>query len=178
MPISRTVEYYTWQRILGRCYNQKRPDYHWYGGRGITVCDRWRHSFENFLADLGPRPSPRHSIERRDNEASYSPDNCRWATAAEQANNRRSNTFLVFNGERLTIADWSRRTGIGRSAITWRLGQGWKPERTLTEPTAPTITHNGETLTLRGWADRLGIKKTTLWYRLHQGWPLDRAFSR
>lgn len=86
----QSSEYYAWQHIKDRCYNLKNKRYKDYGGRGITVCDRWKDSFENFLADMGPKPSNKHSIDRIDNDGNYEPKNCKWSTATEQARNQRN----------------------------------------------------------------------------------------
>ena len=88
----RTPEYETWCGMIRRCENPKNHAFHRYGGRGISICERWRNDFSAFLADVGPRPSPEHSIDRIDNDRGYEPDNCRWATALVQARNTRSFT--------------------------------------------------------------------------------------
>jgi len=92
---SSSQEYQTWQTIKKRCYYKKAIQYKDYGGRGITVCDRWLNSYENFLADMGRKPTPKHSIERRDNEKEYSPNNCYWTTQDEQAKNKRNNVAIM-----------------------------------------------------------------------------------
>lgn len=131
---SRTKEYGAWNTMIQRCYNASNKRYSRYGARGIIVCERWRNSFENFLADMGPAPSSAHTLDRKDNNDNYCPENCQWATKEDQAANRSTNHLLTHNGETFHIAEWSRRTGIPRSAILARLRYGWTVERTLTQP--------------------------------------------
>jgi hypothetical protein len=92
---NKTDEYVIWVAMNGRCYNENNTAYKSYGARGITVCDRWKDSYENFISDMGRRPTPKHSIDRIENDKGYSPDNCRWATQKEQCRNQRSNRAVV-----------------------------------------------------------------------------------
>lgn len=131
--LSKTPEHRIWCHMLGRCLNPTDSAYSDYGGRGIMVCEAWR-DFTVFYRDMGPRPSPKHSIERVDNDRGYEPDNCRWALPAEQNSNTRRNRFLTHNGVRLTIAQWSRVTQISQSAIHNRLRRGWDVDAILTTP--------------------------------------------
>lgn len=131
----RTPEYKVWLGIIARCTDPNLPRWMDYGGRGITMCARWRHSFENFLADMGKKPSKDHSIERKENDGNYEPGNCAWATRIEQARNTRRNRWLEFQGERLLISEWAHRTGIRRLTIKKRIDKlGWSVERALTIP--------------------------------------------
>ena len=93
--LTKTPEYQTWAGIKKRCLNSKNKDYHHYGGRGITICKRWLNSFENFLEDMGERPSKNHSIDRIDNNSNYCKENCRWATQKEQKRNTRKNKKVI-----------------------------------------------------------------------------------
>lgn len=129
----RSAEYTVWIGIKTRCNNKNDHNYLKYGARGIRICERWQNSFLHFLQDMGTRPSADHSIERIDNAGHYEPGNCRWATSEEQANNRRSSRFIEFNGERRTIAQWSKCTGIKQDALLMRLRKGWSVERALTQ---------------------------------------------
>lgn len=103
-----------------------------YGGRGIVVCDRWR-DFAAFLEDMGECPSRGHSIDRVDNDGPYSPENCRWATRLEQANNTRANVRITVHGETRTLSEWARLGGFGESTVRARLRRGWSPEDAVTQ---------------------------------------------
>lgn len=120
---SETKAWYAWSRLFQRCYNKGNHAYPTYGARGIKVCKRWK-KFENFYADMGEPPSGVHSIDRIDVNGHYTPSNCRWATQKEQANNRRSNTWLTAFGRTQTIAQWSDELGIKRATICQRIARG------------------------------------------------------
>jgi len=120
-----------WYSMRTRCTDSSHPSWNNYGGRGITVCERW-NSLENFLVDMGPRP-PSTSLERKDNEKGYSPGNCVWATSREQANNKRTTRRFEWNGQWLTIAALAEVSGVAENTIRSRLSQHWSIERILTQ---------------------------------------------
>lgn len=124
-------EFRCWEAMLQRCRNSKHKSFKDYGARGITICERW-DSFEAFSADMGPRPSPEHSIDRRDNNGNYEPGNCHWTTRVAQSNNRRSSRRVELNGESLTLAQWEHRVGLKAGMLFRRLKAGWPIERALT----------------------------------------------
>jgi len=134
--MSRTPIYRIWAAMRNRCHRPNVKGYDRYGGRGITVCDRWRTSFENFYADMGPRPDDgqRWSIERKDKDGPYCPENCVWALDKQQARNKRDNHVLEFRGVSRCLAEWEEQTGIPQHVIRKRLKRGWSVERALTTP--------------------------------------------
>lgn len=129
-----TPEYITWSGTKNRCFNKNDVDYPYYGGRGIKVCERWLgvNGFSNFLEDMGERPTPKHTLDRKDNDGNYEPSNCKWETRLTQANNTRQNHILEFNGRKQTIAQWAREIGVSRDALKYRIYRGWTVERALT----------------------------------------------
>jgi len=116
-----TSEYWTWCNIVKRCENVKNSHYHRYGERGIKMCDRWRNSIDAFLEDMGPKPSPLHTIERIDNSGNYEPGNCKWATRTEQTRNTAQNRNLTAKGKTQCLTDWARELGITPSGLSYRL---------------------------------------------------------
>lgn len=124
--------YHTWVNMIARCYHPDRPDYPYYGGRGIQVCERWRESPENFIVDMSPRP-PNTTLERTDVNGNYGPDICIWATRKAQARNRRNNVLLTFKGETKYMTDWCEELGINQSTLSCRLSRGWSVEDALTK---------------------------------------------
>jgi hypothetical protein len=130
----KTKEYQIWATMKDRCFNSNNKKFHLYGGRGITVCDRWRHSFENFIADMGVRPTSRHSIDRIDGNGNYEPTNCRWATYKEQGNNTRANHLLSFRSLTLTVTQWAEHLNVNKKTLDFRLRSGWSVEKVLSEP--------------------------------------------
>jgi transposase len=124
VPKSSTSEYEIWHGMKQRCGNPNSRGYPKYGGRGIMVCDRWQQ-FDNFIADMGPRPSPDHTIDRIDNDGPYSPENCRWATWVEQNRNTRSNRIVIYDGQEMCVTEVAERLGLCKETVFWRLNHGF-----------------------------------------------------
>lgn len=176
MRKSWTPEYGAWTNAKQRCANQRHPLFPLYGGRGVKVCSRWRHSFDNFLEDMGPRPSSKHSLDRIDVNGDYTPKNCRWATKKTQSNNRRDNHFLEFEGKRKTVAQWARRTGLQVETIRFRLRQGWSVDRVLSTPPQKKrtglIAFKDKELSIAEWARASSVSTSRLRRRLDNGLKL------
>lgn len=129
-----TPEYSAWCDMKKRCLNQTDESFKDYGARGIKICSRWIDSFENFLADMGSRPSKTHSLDRIDNNGNYEPGNCKWSTDVQQIRNRRCTQRLECNGENYTIAEWSEKSGLDYDTIKCRIKSGWNPIDAVTKP--------------------------------------------
>lgn len=128
-------EHAIWRSMKNRCLNPKTPDFQWYGRRGIRVCDTWRNSYEAFVADMGRAPTPKHSIDRIDNDGDYSPENCRWATRREQGNNKRNNRKIEYGGQIYTLSELARKAGLKVTTLIMRLDQyHWPIEQAVEAP--------------------------------------------
>lgn len=130
----RTSIYRAWESMLYRCTNPNSPAFKNYGGRGISVCSRWRDSFEAFFEDMGPKPSKKHSLDRIDNDGPYEPGNCRWSTRITQMRNTRKSHKIAIDKETRTLAEWAERFGLKWHTVAHRLAAGWPPRHAVSEP--------------------------------------------
>jgi len=122
-----------WRGIINRCTNPKAANYKYYGAKGITICEEWINSPENFIKDVGERPNKTYSLDRIDNTKGYFKENCKWSTHKEQMNNRNNNILITFNNETKSINDWATQLNINMRTIVTRLRRGWSVEKTLTK---------------------------------------------
>lgn len=180
-----TTEYRTWSGMRSRCNNPSSKDYPRYGGRGITVCERW-NSYDNFLADMGHKPSLSHTIERRDNSKGYSPDNCYWATMKQQMRNKRNSHLITRDGQTMCASDWCLKLGINHQTFKNRIGRcGWTVERALGHPSRAyrterldlPVTIDGRTLSIRKWLTEYGVNRDTYHHRVRVGMSPERALK-
>jgi hypothetical protein len=167
--------------MIARCEDPGVNSYEHYGGAGVKVCTRWRSDFSAFLEDMKKKPSPGYSIDRIDNDGDYTPENCRWASKQQQANNRRTNRRLTHKGVTKTIAEWARERRISPITLVDRINRGWSISRALTESISSRpprlLTFHGKTQSMAAWADELGIKPVTLRGRIYAGWSVERALT-
>ncbi len=169
-----------WRSMHNRCYNENQASYGNYGGRGIVVAQCWHGAdgYKNFVADLG-FPCDGQSLERIDNDGPYSPENCRWATKEEQANNKRNNRWITANGKTQTLAQWARDLGCNPSNILYRIKSGMTDEQAVTTPVterpnsklsvedARFIRENYPVMTSTALANKLGVSKKTVLNVIH-----------
>jgi hypothetical protein len=137
MSSLRRLTHNTYDCMLTRCCNPNHKSYEFYGGRGIKICERWKDGFKYFLEDMGLRPSPKHTIDRINNDGGYEPGNCRWATWTEQRATRRpakNEVIVSHEGRAQTLSHWALETGIKLDTLHSRLRLGWSVEKTLTTP--------------------------------------------
>jgi hypothetical protein len=146
---SQHPAYGSWENMKARCYQPSNPRFHRYGGRGIEVCPEWFLHFIVFALDMGPKPSPQHSLERIDNDGNYEPANCRWATVSEQSLNKAGTTEVEHCGIRMAVSEWADFTGLKQGTIHSRIFLlGWPVSRALTTPSRPKA-KNGQGRTRR-----------------------------
>lgn len=130
-------EYVSWLGMIQRTENKKFPGYKDYGGRGITMCEQWRKSFEVFLEDMGPKPSSRHSLDRINVDGNYEPGNCRWATPLVQMRNTRWNRNITWMGKTQCLQAWANELGMSSKTLSERLRTGWSVEAAFATPLTP-----------------------------------------
>lgn len=129
----KSPEYKAWKGMKTRCHDPRDKSFERYGAKGVTVCGRWRNSFAHFLADMGRKPSPCHSIDRIENSLGYQPGNCRWATDVEQANNHANNRKITFNGKTMNLGQWAKAIGIKPNTLGARIRAGWSLDQAMTK---------------------------------------------
>lgn len=135
---STAAEFNIWTSMIDRCTNMRNGAYDSYGGRGIRICNEWLCSFETFLADVGRRPSPKHSLDRKDNSSHYMPGNVRWATRSQQARNRRNTVMVTIGDQAKCLPDWVDEFNTSYEAVRRRLRRGWDPYDALSTPMRKT----------------------------------------
>jgi hypothetical protein len=181
---SKTPMYSIWHGMVQRCTNARSTSFKRYGGRGITVCDAWRTSFEAFARDVGPRPSKLHSIDRIDNSGNYEPGNVRWATIDVQLRNTRRNVHATVGGVSMVLKDAAKATGVSYCAAQNRLASGYSMTEALDAKRldghrdATKLEIDGKRLSVREIAIEYEVKFNTLTSRLARGWSIERAVSK
>lgn len=191
--IPRVRAHKSWESLKQRCLNPNATDYDKYGGRGVTVCERWQHSFEAFLADMGERPAGT-TLDRIDGSGNYDPGNCRWATVVRQNRNKPGGLHIAIDGVAIPFRDWCDRHGVPYTLAEWRLKEGWPIER-MADPPRPkrpnghglragrkkritlTVTIGAVTKPLKQWCAEKSLSYGLVWNRMKAGWPAERLLD-
>ena len=171
--------------MIQRCYSETSNAYHYYGGRGIKVCDRWmgENGFINFKEDMWNKYKSGLSIDRIDNNGNYLPENCRWATRKEQANNTRQNRIITYKGESLNLTQWASKLGVSRRLLSHRLiGLKWSDERTLSTKKLiqnRTVEYNGVKMTFSDFCEKFNLDYDRTYKRLFSyGWSFEKIMNK
>jgi hypothetical protein len=184
MGDKKSLTYQSWHNMKQRCHNAKNPRYPQYGARGIQVCEHWRNNFTQFFADMGTRPSKKHSLGRIDNDGDYTPENCQWGTARQQQNNMRSNKRYLYKDQWMTIAELSRISAVNYDTLWERLHDGMPVHDAVESPllldrsrSKKLITINDITHTVKEWRTMHHISPSLLSWRLRKGQSLETALA-
>lgn len=165
-----------------RCYNEDNVNYKYYGGKGVTICDEWLLSFENFFDwAINNGYNENLTIDRINSEKEYSPDNCKWSTKKEQAYNRSMSVKLTLNGRTMYMTEWAEELEIDKKILSWRYNNGWSDEEILTRPRdykESKLTLNGETHSMSEWGRITGINVSTISARIRDGWSVEDALTK
>lgn len=148
--LSSRPTYLTWNRLKARCNNPKNHKFPHYGGRGIKVCDRWQSSFANFLADMGERPGREFTIERKEVDGDYEPDNCIWLPAKDQGRNKTCSVYVEYEGHEVLLLDLCAELGLDRNRTYQRLKLGWSLEKAISTPVKKTAKYRKSPRNLDG----------------------------
>lgn len=190
-----TATYTAYSHMMYRCYNSNDKYFYNYGGRGISVCERWKNNFNNFLTDMGEKPE-NTELDRIDNNGNYEPGNCRWTTKTQNLRNTRANAYIEYNGRNLCVAEWSDITGLSQSTINRRKALGWSNEEILDTKkydngdvsprekasfnnriNSQFVEYNGRRLTVTQLARETGKDRRKPSWRIKNGWNVDKALS-
>lgn len=173
--------YESWHNMVDRCTNKRNNRYYIYGARGITVCQEWLNSYDNFYADMGKRPLGGYSIDRINVDGNYCKDNCKWSTRIEQQNNTTTNVYYEYNGEQQTLAQIARKEGVKYKSLWNSVNHNCESVSDavarLKQVITTTYSFMGKNLTKKQWSVETGISCKTISYRLNAGWSIEEALT-
>ena len=172
-------EYLCWMAMKARCNNPKHESYPMYGAKGIKVCPEWEQSFKAFLAAVGPRPTLKHSLDRKIGTLGYFPGNVRWATSKEQGRNKVDNRLITWSGKTQPLVAWAEEMGLPFNVLQYRLNANWEVGKALQTPVQRglVIEHDGTKMGVTAWAKRVGLPPLTIYKRIKRGWSASKALG-